>query len=356
MHGTHRERRMMQELGHQSVAGESGGLQPGSGVVDERHGLLFLVGLPRSGTKLLRDLLNRHRQISMPPVEAVWIPRLRAEIGSGSHSMTSEDLARFDRIVASSVYRLTSQRCSVPIPSVSVDLPAGTTLGACLEWFLRKTLDACHRPNVIVGDKSPSHVAHLGALNELDPSMRVIHIIRDPRDQVRSARLAWGKDPIRGAVRWKRCVILAEQWGKRHTEQYHRVCYEDLCADPEASLRRILTFLNLPFDDVVLSLEKPSENLGDTQGRTEIVRGNSGKWRETFSSRTTSRIEEIAAPVARSVGYDIDGEGRDPSGLETRWRQVMDAFSFLRFNIRYHGPIRGVREWRSAIRDRMANV
>jgi hypothetical protein len=134
------------------------------------------------------------------------------------------------------------------------------------------------------------------------------------------------------------------------------VCYEDLCADPEASLRRILTFLNLPFDDVVLSLEKPSENLGDTQGRTEIVRGNSGKWRETFSSRTTSRIEEIAAPVARSVGYDIDGEGRDPSGLETRWRQVMDAFSFLRFNIRYHGPIRGVREWRSAIRDRMANV
>ncbi len=346
----------MREPGQPSQAAESDNLQRSSVVPGRRHGLLFLVGLPRSGTKLLRDLLNRHGQIAMPVIEAVWIPRLRTEIGPGSHPMTGQDLCHFDRIVSTSVYQFTSQRRSVPVPSVSRGISAGTTLGACLEWFLREALGASERPEVMVGDKSPSHVARLESLHDLDPAMRVVHIVRDPRDQVRSARLAWGKDPIRGALRWKRCVARAEQWGQAHAEQYHRVRYEDLCLNPETVLRGTLSFLDLPFDEAVLSLEAPSENLGDTRGRTEIVGGNSGKWRETFAARTIARIEEITAPMARSVGYDIDGDGTDPGGLETRWRQALDAFALLRHGIQREGLVKGMRAWRSAARDRMTNV
>lgn len=321
-----------------------------------RVGLLFLVGLPRSGTKLLRDLLNRHPGIAMPPIEAVWIPRLRTEIGPGSHQMSERDLARFDGIVSDSVYTFTSARRGVPVPSVSASLHEGRTLLACLEWFLRATLGVEGHENILVGDKSPSHVARLEALEDLDPTMRVIHIIRDPRDQARSAYLAWRKDPIRSAVRWKRCVSQAEQWGALRPSQYHAVRYEDLCADPETTLRAILLFLAVPFDAAVLSLDQPSENLGDTRGRSEIVRGNSGKWRETFGGGVVQRIEEITGPVARSVGYAIDGDGAEPGRLEARWRQVKDAMALLWHGIRRDGLIQGVREWRSAARDRMADV
>ena len=52
------------------------------------------------------------------------------------------------------------------------------------------------------GDKTPGYILHLTLLKEIWPDIKMVHIIRDPRDYSASVRQAWGMSLMRAAHRW----------------------------------------------------------------------------------------------------------------------------------------------------------
>ena len=105
------------------------------------------------------------------------------------------------------------------------------------------------------GNKTPKHVLHMPEIAELFPEARFVHIVRDGRDVALSyLSKDFGPSDVRSAADvWRARVERGRADGARLGERrYAELRYEDLLTDPEAELRTICAFLDLPFDDAML--------------------------------------------------------------------------------------------------------
>jgi hypothetical protein len=320
-------------------------------------GPLFIVGMPRSGTKLVRALLNRHAGIRIAGIETEflpWLARRFERFGDLRHP------ARFEAFHASiarhSYFRWRAEH-GRPVDWRRWHAAcAEFSAAGVFEGLIREDVDASRGSGRIWGDKSPSYMDDIAFLARLYPAAKVLHIVRDVRDYCLSMRKAWGKDMLRAAQRWADGVRRARADGARLGADYLELRYEDLLVRTEAELRRVCAFLGVAFDPGMLSLEGSTENLGDARGATRVVPGNSGKWR-AMSPRTLARVEEIAGAVLLECGYELALPPRAPrrlSGVEMRRAQLRDAWRLVRadrngwgllrtalFHLRYFAATRG---------------
>ncbi|WDN88265.1 hypothetical protein BuS5_01233 [Desulfosarcina sp. BuS5] len=103
----------------------------------------------------------------------------------------------------------------------------------------------------------------------------------------------------------------------------------------------------------MLSLKKPSENLGDTKGEISIVKDNYGKWRERLTPARAARIEAICGSLMREIGYETTHDRPDKRllGLEMSIYKLFDGFNLLKFNTRKEGnPLRALHWMAKAMR------
>jgi hypothetical protein len=90
------------------------------------------------------------------------------------------------------------------------------------------------------------------------PGLRIVHMLRDPRDRYEASLARWpdGRGRAGGAVaRWRYSLALAERHARRHPDAYLIVRFEDLVLDTEATLRRVCRFLDAPFTVTMLDME-----------------------------------------------------------------------------------------------------
>src|SRR5690606_37548970 len=120
------------------------------------------------------------------------------------------------------------------------------------------------------GDKSPSHIGHIDGIARCFPTARFIHMVRDVRDVAASAQSAWGKHPLRTAQRWRDAVLPVHAQAVRGDRWLLEVRFEDMVADPEATLRQVMAFIGLPFLPAQLDLPEAPENLGSARGLRQI--------------------------------------------------------------------------------------
>lgn len=273
------------------------------------EGPLFVIGMPRSGTKLLRGLLNEHSRIGIPLNETEFLPHwLRRWPDLGDLS----DPAAFEAFYASvigSVYfvhRLEEHGERITAAEWHARC-AGYTPQAVFEALIRH--DAAVPAGGIWGDKSPGYLAHLPALKAAFPQARFIHIIRDARDYCLSMKQAFGKSTTRAAQRWSDRIALARRQSAGFADDYTEVRYEDLIVDPEPHLRRLCDFLGLDFEPAMLTLSRPTENLGDAKGQQRIVSSNTEKWRTKMPDRQRALVERLAGEELRSLGYPVTEAG-----------------------------------------------
>lgn len=314
------------------------------------QGPLFIVGMPRSGTKLLRDLLNGHPAIGIPEAETEFLPELARTWPEHGDLRTPAAWTRFTARMADSAYfvYLREER--------GLALDAEAWRQACPRFDLAGVFEGLCRlhgrasEDGVWGDKSPGYIAHLGLLRALWPGCRLVHIVRDARDHVLSMRKAWGKDPVRAAVRWQRRVAAADaelaSWG----EDALTLRYEDLVRDPEASLRAACELVELDFRPGMLALARPSENLGDTAGRTSVVASNVEKWRQEGDQELMLTVAGIAREGLVRFGYPTEGVAPGssvPSPLELQVRQLADGARLVQFDLDQRGVVGALRfRWR----------
>jgi Sulfotransferase family len=296
-------------------------------------GPLFLVGMPRSGTKLLRDLLNRHPRIGIPDVETEFLPWLANRfMRFGDLSDLERFHSFYNEIVKQTHFRYRQERDS--IVSANDWYAACRTFDAAgvFEALIRLEVGASFDGDRIWGDKSPSYINDLPLLGMLYPTARFVHIVRDVRDYCLSIHKAWGKDMLRAAQRWADDIEAARRAGRTLRGRYAEVRYEDLLQAPVKELRRLCDFIGVSFVDSMTNLERPAENLGDAQGATDIVSQNYGKYLTQMSSQTLARIEAIAGKTLEALGYELSLPRQGPARLsatELRLAQLRDGWNLL---------------------------
>jgi hypothetical protein len=307
-------------------------------------GPVFIVGMHRSGTKLLRDLLRGHPRIRIPPAGTQFLPRWLAEWERFGDLSDPACFSAFYRWNRRAPYFLYLSRHPEGTIREDVWYASCRTFEPedVFEALIRHDVGAPSDSDLVWGDRSPDYINHIDLLAELFPRARFIHIVRDARDRCLSIKRRNAATTVRAAQRWADGVTKARHDGQRVADRYIDVRYEDLLADPELELRRCCDFLGLEFDPSMLTLKYSTEHTGDAKGAREVVAANTRKYLRAMDSRTIHRIEKIAGAALREFGYEVEYSGpvrRVPRPLMSCYR-LLDGLNYVRVQARRLGLVR----------------
>jgi hypothetical protein len=210
------------------------------------HAPTFVVGTGRSGTSLLRTMLDAHPELHLTHEASFYVDPLGGRLAD-------DGAAWFERYQRSFSFAW----LQVPPREVLADVDAtdGGRAPTRADVVTAVMRVAAHRHGKErFGDKTPAHSQHLATIRAEHPDARIVHVVRDPREVVASlARMPWATGST--ALNARFCAQQVEAVLDDPGEVCH-VRLEDLVADPERELRRVLAHLDLPWDDGVLDHER----------------------------------------------------------------------------------------------------
>jgi sulfotransferase family protein len=289
----------------------------------------IIVGAPRSGTTLLRLMLDSHPELAIPPE-------------TGFLNLAAELMGRDDKVRERFVRALMTYPTEAPCwPDFEISEEAlRTALTAISPFSIANGYRAFYRlyagrfGKSRWGDKTPLYCMNLATIRQVLPEARFVHIIRDGRATAISMKRMWfsPSDKIGDlASYWRSCVLEARSAGSG-SHDYLEVRYEDLILNAEATLRRICNFIDLEYDEVMLQyyLRAP-ERLKEHKGRTlsdgtslvtreQRIRQQQRTteppdptqvfgWRSAMNAKERKEFESVAGDLLANLGYETEGNG-----------------------------------------------
>lgn len=311
--------------------------------------------MPRSGTKLLRDLLNQNARIGIPEFETHFIPMLVGKFGMESDFTDPASFCNICKDLHQTNFHSHFLKAGRAVPEPQDLLEHCASLASSrrkdigwpefFEAVLRSYAPSDRHPGFVFGDKTPSYLVSLPLLKRLFPSARFLHIIRDPRDYCLSVNRTWGKDLRRAAYRWSSKIRLARTDAMDFSDHYLEVRYEDLLQKTQTVVRRICSFLDLEFEDGMTSLSKPSEQYGQARDFVGVLTENVAKYEQELTKKQIRIIEEISFNQMVDLNMHIS-LAQNPKRMN-RWHlrtcAAVDAIALARFHIREKGLAKAAR-------------
>jgi LPS sulfotransferase NodH len=257
---------------------------------------IIMGGAPRSGTTLLRKLLDRHPQICCGAETKLFVPA----------AFNLEWLARSYQI---------------PFSELRVMRSASSSQASFIDAFAARVRTDAAKARW--AEKTPQNIRNLDWILARFPEASVIHIIRDGRDVICSMRQhpdwrwvdgAWEKVLVPRSVDWYARRWLADTatgmaW--RDDPRYVEVRYEDLVADPLAVLRAICDGIGASADVAWLEAVARREGEARSAGQTKrpdyegAVSGASvGRWREDLTAAEQREVGRLCRPRLMELGYE----------------------------------------------------
>jgi Sulfotransferase family len=283
----------------------------------------MVLGVSRSGTTLLKEMLDSHSQLAIP-TESYFIPQLWDR--HGRHFDTEaflDDLTRLARV----------REWGVTADDVRRRLPDTPTAADGIRAIYRSYADARGKPRY--GDKTPSYMQSLGLFQRVFPDAQYVHLVRDGRDAALSF-LEMRRKPRFNPARPRGIASFASQWhlevegarelGRRvGPERYHELHYEDLVREPEAELRRVTAFLGLDFEPEMLAYHAGVDAgaLQDHPRLADPPTPDTRRWQEQLSPADAQLFEAIAGSTLSALGYERAYP--NPSGRARAFASAVDA-------------------------------
>jgi hypothetical protein len=269
------------------------------------EGPLFIVGMPRSGTKLLRGLMSKHPRIRILAAETDFLSFIEQWIEAHGSPVTPEEFERFaGALQAGNYFNFRHETTPFRWQEWRAACNGHFDVGGLFEGFSRYELGIERGSGLIWADKSPAYIRHVPLIFRHFPGARILHIVRDVRDHCVSMRNAWGKDLRRSAWRWGRDVLTAHRQCMSMPERCLELGFEQLLQDPELQMRRICLFLDLEFSASLTELAQSVEGRGYAAGRTDIVRDNFRKFESRLTRKQIAAIESLAWDAMQALGYE----------------------------------------------------
>ena len=261
-------------------------LRGNDGGGDDRLPAPFLVGAARSGTNLLRVMLDAHPDLTMVS-NTGFVAKLAEKMRS--EPMTAE---RVTKVIAAakplSEYGIDEAELQTRFENLH-DLKAAPVLREFYAVIAEKGGTSRF------GDETPAYLKRMRRIQRALSEARFVHVIRDGRDTAaaKPGTLDPGKALTIGQ-RWERKVASARN--QEHlVNHYLEVRYEDLIADPEEVLREVCEFCDLEFDPAMID---PPE-----RAALEAELGPVGHWKTALGSDDTEAFGEVAGRLLGELGY-----------------------------------------------------
>jgi hypothetical protein len=297
---------------------------------------IFIGACPRSGTTLLRAMLNRHPEISLPRetrfIRTVWYSRAqwqdlrsreaRARLAAQIGVVRTTHANRFGTPKSELLRRLTDAPPTL-----------GSVVGTCFKLYAEST----GKPRW--GDKRPMYSRYLDLVFTLFPDAQVINVTRDPRAAIASIRkLDWyGGQVVPSLELWMRSVHSVDPWRTRlFGDQLIDVRYEDLVVDPATVLRNLTDFLVASPDAISAMLDYHDHvdevathyhgRLNEPVNPTRI-----DAWTRVLEPGEVAMIERVAGKLMDRFGYEQrESDTAQPAELRRAYRSYRRRAEYAR--------------------------
>lgn len=284
----------------------------------------IIVGVPRSGTTLLRMMLDAHQDLAIPP-ETHFVPKV-AERCRHERRPSSAQNCLIDAVRSHDrwpEFHLDDEEFRRRIASVD---PFQLSDG--LRMFYRLYAEKFGKSRW--GDKTPSYLDDMHAIWEVLPEARFIHVVRDGRDVALSIHNLWfGPNSVREAASWWVDRIARGRDQATQVPFYLEIRHEDLVMDTERTLRRVCDFIELPWDPVMLDYHTRAEDrLQEITARNPRPRGGPAisseqrlqihasttkppmpdrvaVWKREMSDTDQAWFASVAGDLLREFGYEV---------------------------------------------------
>ena len=242
---------------------------------DPSRAPIFVLGMPRSGTTLVEQILASHPLVS----------------GGGELKLFNDAVVDVASAGGATLY---------PNFLPGIDAAALRRIGELyVAEIRRRAPEAAH-----VTDKMPANFFFLGLIHLALPNARILHTVRDPVDtcvscfsKLFTAEQSFTYDLAELGRYHARYRRLMAHWRRvLPANAFLDVRYEEVVGDLEEQARRILSYCGLPWDDRCLAFhqtDRPVRTASATQVRKPIYRSAIGRWRV---------YEDFLAPLLTALG------------------------------------------------------
>jgi tetratricopeptide (TPR) repeat protein len=238
---------------------------------------LFIIGLPRSGSTLIEQILASHSLVEgageLPTLTAI-AQRLEAQQDAGA---------------------------------VAGELLRGDSAAALGAEYLERSKAHRRSSRPYFTDKMPSNFHHLGWICAILPNARIVDARRHPLDccfsnfkQIFPNRRGPSYDLADIGLYYRGYVELLAHFDRVLPGRIHRVIYEDLVGNPEQEIRRLLEYCGLPFEETCLRFyetERGIRTISSEQVRRPVYKDSVAQWRN---------FEPWLGPLKASLGSVLD--------------------------------------------------
>ena len=257
----------------------------------QRPDPLFILGLPRSGSTLIEQILSSHSQVE-GTMELPDIGALAKRLGGGLKG-----------------------RESAHYPEALADLSPAELL-ALGEEYLERTQVQRKSGRPLFIDKMPNNFAHIGLIHLILPNARIIDARRHPmgccfsgfkQHFARGQSFSYGLEDI--GRYYRDYVALMAHVDAVLPGRVHRVIYERLVADMETEVRALLDHCGLPFEEACLRFhenDRAVRTASSEQVRQPIFTDGVDHWRH---------FEPWLGPLKAALGPVLEAYPAAPAGL-----------------------------------------
>jgi hypothetical protein len=274
----------------------------------------FIVGSGRSGTTLLRRIVQASPQVYVPPeMHALGeaIRRYRRNSTLPWPELLQVTLAAF-------ALDPEFERFGIALSGLAARLealpPRERSLARVIDALYRALGEQSGVPFVHWGDKTPLNAFALEPIRAVFPGARFVHLLRDGVDVAHSyVEAGLVPDLAAGARRWRASVIAVERFAQAHPGCCHELRYEALVRDPGIMVPSLYAFLRLDYEPRFLEAHRDLSALPDAAHHPHL-RGAF----EPIAARSIGRGRRALGPAARAmldqtIGADLVRLGYAPA-------------------------------------------
>lgn len=315
-------------------------------------GPLFVVGPSRSGTSLMRAILNGHPSVELAG-ETHHFDDLRVRMG-GSAALDEEQ-----RRTCEDYYLRLSHRPyghGGTVEGARLDrgelrrraAGLGSTADAHFQAYCELVAEAAGA--TVWGDKTPRHIFRIGEILEAYPSARVVVMLRDPRSVVLSYRdwkndqggFDFARDPEHRidverdndrarrsydimvlSLLWRSQARAALQAVRRFgSARVRLVRYEDLVEDAGASIAGLCDWLGLAQDPAMADVPILNSSFAGFDRTAGVSRHSLARWTRALSEEEIGLVQSACGTLAAQLGYERHPARASVPSLVRHWGGV----------------------------------
>jgi len=296
------------------------------------NGPIFVVGANRSGTTLLRLILNAHSRIGIPD-ELVYFNSEMGGVPIGEWRSPSFSETGYEKFVDRF---LLENKDNIE----GIDLEAARTVILSGDRDLRRPYEVVlsawvrGQGKARWGEKTPGNLFYVDVLLEMFPNARFVHVIRDPRAGVNSMQRAsfFTNSVVFNAMTREKHHGASVDLLERYIPEAQRITvrYEDLVRDPERAVRALCDFLGEEFEERMMNFHenarrfmRPEAADGFNAAATRPVSTDMlDKWRSELTRREIGIVEALCRREMKAHGYAPLGYSlsiEDRIAMRLRW-------------------------------------